>query len=245
MVPQTEIAKLLVAIVDRGKGASLVEIYREEELPLEYLCMGMGTASSRLLDYFGLAETQKDVVLAFAPGRRVRAVMQAVDRRFDLSSPGRGIVFSCPLSGVSGQVPQLLNNGAVPLEEESYVEETPSLYDLVVVVVNRGTIDPVMDAAREAGARGGTVVHGRRMGVDGAETRLGFVLEPEKDIVLIVVAHEQKLDVMRAVNKAAGMATPCRGILFSLPVEDLMGLQALEDGEKPAAAPGPEERVEP
>lgn len=225
-MPEVEITKLLVAIVDRGKGADLVEIYRAQGLPLDYLCPGMGTANSRLLDYFGLAQTQKDVVLSFAPARRVRAVMEAVNARFDLSSPGRGILFSCPLSSVSGQVPQILNNGDVPLEEESYVE-TPNKYDLIVVIVNRGDTDIVMDAARSAGARGGTVVHGRRMGVDDAETRLGFVLEPEKDIIAMVVNHGQKLDVMRAVNKASGLTTPSRGILFSLPVEDMMGLQGL------------------
>lgn len=231
-----EITKLLVAIVDRGKSAALVEVYRSFRLPLEYICMGRGTADSRILDYLGLAQTQKDVVLAFAPARRVAEVMRGVDRRFDLSRPGRGVLFSCPLSGVSAQVPQLLNDGTPPQEKETYVEASQS-FDLVVVIVNRGDIDLVMDAARSAGARGGTVVHGRRMGVDDAETRRGFVLEPEKDIVLMVVAHGQKLDVMRAVNKAAGITTPCRGVLFSLPVEEMMGLEAVLDAgaETPAA----------
>ena len=75
------------------------------------------------------------------------------------------------------------------------------------------------------------------MGVDDAETRRGFGLEPEKDIVLMVVAHGQKLDVMRAVNKAAGITTPSRGVLFSLPVEEMMGLEAVLDAgaETPAA----------
>ena len=231
-MPEVEITKLLVAIVDRGKGADLVEVYRKHQLPLDYVCMGMGTANSRLLDYFGLSETQKDVVLTFVPARRVQPVMEAVNARFNLSSPGRGILFSCPLSSVSGQVPQMLNNGVEPLEEESYVE-TPVKYDLIVVIVNRGNTDPVMDAARSVGARGGTVVHGRRIGVDDAETRLGFALEPEKDIIALVVSHGQKLDVMRAVNKAAGLATPSRGILFSLPVEDMMGLQGILDQDAP------------
>lgn len=240
-----EVTKLLVAIVDRGKAAPLVEVYRERHLPLEYICMGTGTANSRVLDYLGLSETQKDVVLTFVPARSVRDVMRSVDERFDLSSPGRGVLFSCPLSGVSARVPQLLNDGVPPQEEETYVETAQS-YDLVVVIVNRGDIDLVMDAARSAGARGGTVVHGRRMGVDDAETRHGFVLEPEKDIVLMVVAHGQKLDVMRAVNKAAGIATPSRGILFSLPVEEMMGLRpaAEEVAETPADSETGDERHE-
>ncbi len=239
LVADVEITKLLVAIVDRGKSAALVEVYRECRLPLEYICMGRGTANSRILDYLGLSETQKDIVVAFVPARRVTDVMRAVDERFDLSSPGRGVLFSCPLSGVSAQVPQLLSDGIPPQKEETYVESSQS-FDLVTVIVNRGDIDLVMDAARSAGARGGTVVHGRRMGVDDAETRRGFVLEPEKDIVLMVVAHEQKLDVMRAVNKAAGITTPSRGVLFSLPVEEVMGLRpVVEEGPDDSASAQP------
>lgn len=239
-----EITKLLVAIVDRGKSAALVDVYREHGLPLEYICMGMGTASSRVLDYFGLSETQKDVVATLVPARRVHEVMRAVDTRFDLSNPGRGILFSCPLTGVSGRVLQMLNDEAASYEEETHVEETSQTYDLVVVVVNRGDVDLVMDATRSAGARGGTVVHGRRMAVDDAEGRRGHALEPEKDIVFMVVGHSQKLDVMRAVNKAAGISTPSRGILFSLPVEDMMGLRAVLDTPVPEDGAGEAEPKE-
>ena len=100
-------------------------------------------------------------------------------------------------------------------------------YDLILVVVNHGNVNTVMDAARAAGARGGTALHARRVGYEDGENLLGFSLQPEKEIVAILLPTEQKLPVMQAINREAGLKTDCRGVLFSLPVDDIMGLQEL------------------
>ena len=225
--------KLLVTIIDRGKGGAAVEIFRRHGLQFDYLCMGLGTANSRILDYFGLSETEKDVVLTLVPADRVGAVMEAADGRFRFSSPGRGILFTCPLTGVSGQVPRALCQGQEEKEVCDNMEKGCG-YDLIVAIVNRGSMDMVMDAARSEGARGGTVLHARR--ADGAdqENLLGFALQPEKEVVAILSPRAQKHSVMQAINRAAGLATAAAGIVFSLPVEDMMGLQPPLAPEGPA-----------
>ena len=103
--------------------------------------------------------------------------------------------------------------------------ESPIRYDLILAIVNRGHTDLVMDAARAEGARGGTVLHARRVGYEDRENLLGFSLQPEKEVVTILAPRAQKLDLMKAINKAAGLSTEAAGILFSLPVSDMMGLQ--------------------
>ena len=100
-------------------------------------------------------------------------------------------------------------------------------YQLVLTIVNRGCSDQVMEAARTAGARGGTVINARRVGFEDVQNLLGFTLQPEKEIVAILVPSQQKLPVMQAINREAGLKTDCRGVLFSLPVDDIMGLQEL------------------
>ncbi|HIT08436.1 MAG TPA: transcriptional regulator [Candidatus Merdivicinus faecavium] len=224
-MPRNDRIKLLVTIVDRGKGSAAVDIYRSHQLHFDYLCMGLGTANSQILDYFGLSETEKDVVFTLAPAWKVKNIIQKIDERFHLTRPGRGIVFSLPLTGVSGQVPQVLCKDEAPQEEEEETVEAVTKYDLILVVVNRDSLDTVMDAAREKGARGGTVLHARRVGLEDVENLLGFTLQPEKEIVAILSPRTQKLEIMRAINKVAGLTTECQGILFSLPVEDMMGLQ--------------------
>ncbi|MBC5735426.1 MULTISPECIES: hypothetical protein [Oscillospiraceae] len=224
--------KLLVTIVDRDKGRAAVDIYRAHKMHFDYLCMGYGTANSQILDYFGLAETEKDVVFTLVPETRVKGLIAEMNERFHLNHPGRGILFTVPLSGVSGQVPQILCRDGEEEKEELTVDNA-NQYDLILVVVNRGNVDTVMDAAREGGARGGTVLHARRVGLEDGENLLGFTLQPEKEIIAILSPRPQKLEIMRAVNKAAGLTTECRGILFSLPVEDMMGLQGIMGARQP------------
>ena len=223
--------KLLVTIVDRGKGAAAVDLYRSERLFFDYLCMGLGTANSVILDYFGLSETEKDLVLTLVPVSRISEIMEKCNKKFHLSHPGRGIVFTVPLSGVCAQVPQVLcragelGQAGDGKKEEKSLEDAVR-YDLILVVVNHGCVNTVMDAARTAGARGGTALHARRVGFEDGENLLGFTLQPEKEIVAILTPRPQKQEIMRAINKAAGLTTESAGILFSLPVDDMIGLQA-------------------
>ena len=95
-----------------------------------------------------------------------------------------------------------------------------------MAVVNSGCTDTVMAAAKGAGARGGTVLHGRRVGEEAEKSGDGGVW-PEKDIIAILAPRELRLPIMEAVNRAAGAATESRGVLFSLPVEETRGLPRL------------------
>ena len=98
--------------------------------------------------------------------------------------------------------------------------EEPIRNDLVVVVVGSGCTDTVMEAAKSAGARWGTILHGRRVDEEGDEGGL----RPEKEIVAILTPRDRRQAILEAVNRAAGAATESHGVLFSLPVEHVMGL---------------------
>ena len=86
-----------------------------------------------------------------------------------------------------------------------------------------------MDAARGAGAYGGTVLHAKGTGMEQAEKFLGVSLAAEKEIILIVAKKQQKNDIMKAVMEQAGMESKAKSIVFSLPVTDTAGLRLLED----------------
>ena len=156
---------------------------------------------------------------------------QQARRVLDLDTPGKGILFTVPLSGVSAQIPPVLIKPEYEKEEPTMEEAktTPKghPYHLVLAIVNRGCSEQVMEAARPAGARGGTVILARRVGYEDVQNMLGFTLQPEKEIVAILLPQEQKLPVMQAINREAGLKTDCQGVLFSLPVDDIMGLQEL------------------
>ena len=110
--------------------------------------------------------------------------------------------------------------------------------ELIIIISNQGYNELVMDAAREAGAYGGTIVNARGTGMERAEKFLGISLASEKDMIFIVVKTAQRDRIMRNVMLKAGMETPAKAIAFSLPVSDTAGLRLFdeEDEEKSAEA---------
>lgn len=222
--------KLLIGIVDRGRGSKVVDLFRSHHLHFDFACLGSGTASSIILSYFGLDETAKELVWTLSPCRRVPAVLREAKTRLKLEKPGSGILFSIPLSAISGQIPPVLikpeySEEDINMDTSQTLPKEKKAYELVLTIANRGFTDHIMEAARGAGAKGGTVILARRVGYEDDQNLLGFTLQPEKEIIAILVPKEDKLPVMRAINREAGLKTECRGILFSLPVDDILGLQ--------------------
>ncbi len=99
-------------------------------------------------------------------------------------------------------------------------------YEVILCVVNAGFSDAVMDAAKEFGARGGTVIHGRGTANSEAEKLFHITIQPEKEIVMIIVRSEIKDDILHALYRAVGLNTPGQGIAFSLPVDRVVGLSS-------------------
>lgn len=98
-------------------------------------------------------------------------------------------------------------------------------HELIVVIANEGFSDVIMDAAREAGARGGTILHARGTANKEMEKRYGIVITPSKEMLYILVNEEIRDAVMTAVNKVAGIETKGQGIVFALPVSHVAGLK--------------------
>ena len=219
--------RLLVTILDRGRGDRAAELFASYGLPLHYAVPGRGTANSELLDYLGLGETEKDVLLTLAPGYTISALLPEAVERLGLAAPGRGILFTLPMSAVSRTVADYVSTQAHsigPEREQSMDEQRKD--HLIVAVVDGGGTDQVMAAAKEAGARGGTILHGRRVG-EGEEKGAESAVHPEKDVIFILTSRSSLPSILEAVDRAAGISTQHRGVLFSLPVEEVRGLPRL------------------
>lgn len=94
--------KLLITIVDRGKGKRIIELCQREYSAFHLSFMGRGTANSELLDYLGLGETEKDIVMSVVLEERLTQVMSLLDQEMKFSQPGNGIAFTIPIKSVGG-----------------------------------------------------------------------------------------------------------------------------------------------
>ena len=104
--------------------------------------------------------------------------------------------------------------------------------ELIVAIINKGYSDWVMDAAKKAGAKGGTIFNSHGTGNKEIEQYFGVPIHPEKEMVFIIVDKKIKDNVLLNIYKDAGLETKGQGIVFSLPVEDMMGLNINEEETK-------------
>ena len=104
-------------------------------------------------------------------------------------------------------------------------------YEMIVCIVNAGFSDAVMSAAREYGAKGGTVLHARGTANPEAEHFFKITIQPEKEVVMILVPSAIKDDILHALYKDVGLNTPGQGIAFAMPVDHVVGISS-DDASK-------------
>ena len=93
-----------------------------------------------------------------------------------------------------------------------------SQHEVLLCVVNAGFSQNVMEAARSAGAKGGTIVRARGTANPESEEFFNITVRPDKEIVMILALKEVKDAIMKAVYKECGPATGAQGLVFSVPV---------------------------
>lgn len=97
-------------------------------------------------------------------------------------------------------------------------------YELIITIVSQGMATKVIQSSQKAGAMGGTVINGRGSSINENDKIFGIPIEPEKEIVLIVVEKEKAEEVMNQVEKDVKIDKPGNGIAFILDVEKVVGL---------------------
>ena len=237
---ETPVLKLLFFIVDWSHVHVVSDVFVEGNVRFHFVTKGMGTASNEILDLLGIGAGDKAVVICLEQAVGVSVLMKEVRKRLRRDSPGAGIAFTIPLSAINDPVllifkQSILKNDKIvkELEKKSQGEGENMTdefsgdkitNDLIVSIVNQGYSDEFMNTAREAGATGGTVINARGQAHEGAVKFFGISVQDEKEIILILTSREQKVPIMRAVCETHGLNSKAQGLVFSLPVDNVMGL---------------------
>ena len=217
----------IIAVTDADRGEAMNALFREAGLPMILSAPGRGTAKNEHLAIYGLDETPKTVTSSVASTQEAAQLVRAAKRKLFLDIPGNGILLTVPLKSVAGgrtlaYLTNDLKTGGMPHMEFNH--------ELIVVILNEGYADLVMDAARAAGAGGGTVLHAKGTGSKRGEKFFGVSLADEKDMVYIIAYADEKAAIMRAINENAGPGTKAGAICFSLPVSSVAGLRERDEG---------------
>lgn len=220
----------MVTIVDHSKKDDFIAYFERMHAHFILSCNAVGTASNDVLDYLGLGETEKNILFDIIPGDKVRPIIKGLVNEMYLDTPGNGIAFTIPVSSVGSTAAMNYLTGGQDNESE-VMAMSVSKYEVIIAITNRGHAGEVMDAARGAGATGGTMVHANGIGLESAEKFFGVSIAPEKDMLFIVTETINKTEIMKAIIMQAGMKTKAKTLVFSLPVNDVAGLRNISAEE--------------
>ena len=229
---------MLILIIPRELTDGYGLFLREAGLKSTFSFPCEGTASSGTLRRLGLERNEKTLIWAMMDGAGAQRLMKKCVSDMGLNMPGNGIALRVPVQAVGGAtaLKALTENMPIRQEEGKSMEQKPDFPNvLIAAICENGHHEEIMDAARSAGAGGGTVIHAKGTAGSLAQKFHGIALAEEKDMVLILAARKDRDGIMRAIMDQAGIDTPAHTILFTLPVESIAGLKSLMAEEEEEA----------
>ncbi len=216
---------LIMSIVERGSGSKLVKLYGKEQIFTHIRFEGQGTATSEILDILGLGGSEKDIILSITTRPAARRLLGRLDDDLRGAAPSRGIAFTVPLAAISNLLAAFIDLRTKVDDGEVASMDNQQKSSMLLVTVNQGFTDVVMDTARKAGARGGTIIRGRWAGDESFAQTAGITtLQAEKELIFIVLPTELRNGVMDAISKTHGLRTEAGAMVTAIGVEQLVHL---------------------
>lgn len=223
---------LLITIVQRSDAEEYEAFYLRNGVSVTYSTMCNGTAHAKTLSLLGIERTEKTMLLSMVAGSTLDVLKRRLTLEMKIDLPNRGVAMAVPLSGVGGaRTLEYFTTDQAVESDNTEEKKMQSEYELIVAIYEKGYTDLVMDAAREAGAGGGTTIRAKGTGA-GAEKFFGLSLAVEKEIVFIVSQVAKKKDIMKAIMQKAGTDTKAHALVFSLPVSETAGFRFADAVEK-------------
>ena len=216
----------VISIVNPNMLPRMNGIMQTLELPLSIELIGRGTARKDVLDLLGLSTHEYHIFMTIADRESTQRLIDEARRNLYIDAPGQGIIVATPIKSVGGGKTLANLNGGRPTEGAPEINYN---YEIVLAIANEGHTDTVMEAAREAGARGGTVLHGKGTGSTDAAKFFGVSIASEKEVIMIVAKSSEKAAIMKSIIDKAGTQTDAGAVVMSLPVSAVAGFGVLDN----------------
>ncbi len=219
--------KLMLLVTHRECSEDFLDFFSKNKIERVFSKLCRGTATDSMLDILGLEATEKVMFEAVVRENQLPELKKNLVTQMNVETSGNGIAIFLPIDGIGGEraLKYLAGESPIVKSEENKMENK---IVLIMSIVDKGFTDVLMDSARNAGATGGTVVKAKGTGAEIAKF-FGVSISEEKEIVYIVADKQKRDDIMRAIMQSAGTATDGHGIVFSLPVDSVMGIRSLEN----------------
>ena len=208
--------EMLVVIVEHNKASKVLHLADEKGVTASIAMLGRGTASRTIFDYLGLNDKKKAVLMLFGKTEEITDLADYLVEKLEMNKPNHGIAYIESAFNVFGTEDNA--NGS------ENIKRGENMYNAIYTIVEKGNADDVIEAAEKAGSRGGTVMHARGSGSEEARKVFNMLIEPEKEIVLIISEEAKTKDIVESIRKETQIEEEGKGIIFITNVAQTYGL---------------------
>lgn len=208
--------EMLVVIVEHNKASKVLHLADEKGVTASVAMLGRGTASRTIFDYLGLNDKKKAVLMLFGKTEEITDLADYLVEKLEMDKPNHGIAYIESAFNVFGTEDNA--NGS------ENIKRGENMYNAIYTIVEKGNADDVIEAAEKAGSRGGTVMHARGSGSEEARKVFNMLIEPEKEIVLIISEEAKTKDIVESIRKETQIEEEGKGIIFVTNVMATYGL---------------------
>lgn len=210
---------LSVVVINSGMGSQVLAEAKRIGVPQGTIFLGRGTVKSHFLRFLGLYETQKEIVFMVTERHLEQQIHNVLVQKFCMNKPNHGIIFSSPVKRVLGITKDIISDSKQKNGGSAHMG-----YEVIFTIVERGLGEDVVDAAIAAGANGATIINARGSGVHEREKFFAMEIEPEKEIVMIIVNRDKTEGIVSSINETMDIEKPGKGVIFVMDVSKTSGL---------------------
>lgn len=193
----------IYTIVNHEIGEKIAALTRENGAGGGTILVGKGTSNSAFLRLLAIGDIERELLITLATNDQKQPLIKAIKKK-------------CAEARYAGYIFTITTGGKQM--------DSQNKFECINVIVNRGYADDVMEAARKAGATGGTILHARGTGNPDDEKFFGITIVPEKEQIMILATRETAEGIKTAIQNLECLAVPGMGIIYSCPVEDFIPL---------------------
>ena len=210
--------EILCVIVKLGLGSKIMQRAKHFGISGGTVLLGKGTVNNKILDFIGLADIRKEVVLMISNKNIMDEALNKLDKEFKFEKPNHGIAFTTSITDVIGMRSFKCNEG---INEGGFDKV---MYNSITIIVDKGRAEDVIDAATKAGSLGGTILNARGSGIHETSKVFAMEIEPEKEVVIILSKSDQTKNIVESISKEMKINEPGNGIIYVQDINKTYGL---------------------
>lgn len=213
-----KIFKLIYVIVSHGMGSKILGNAKDCGITGGTIVLGRGTISNAILNFLSFYDERKEIVLMAADVQTADRALEKLNKKFQFEKSNHGIAFTTRTGEIYG------SSCIVCEENEEERGAGRSMYKIIITIVDRGKAEDVIDAAKAAGSKGGTIINARGSGIHETSKLFHMDIEPEKEMVFILSKEDVTETIVSSIRKKLEIDKPGNGLVFIQDVNNVYGV---------------------